>query len=93
MTDNDDLVSQLRRLVDDQSDGDAVVLVQRQLFNRVVGRLAAVPELLAALEYCLSEGVFRNPKVERIALAAIDKARPRVPGPPDGPRIPPRPVA
>ena len=37
---NAELVEQLRRLVDDQEDGDAVVLVQRQLFNRVVGRLA-----------------------------------------------------
>lgn len=35
------LISQLRRLVDEQEGGDAVVLVQRQLFNRVVGALAA----------------------------------------------------
>ena len=38
---DDELIAQLRRLVDDQEGGDAVVLVQRQLFNRVVGRLAA----------------------------------------------------
>lgn len=53
--------------------------------------IAAAPELLAALEFCMSEGLFRDPKVERIALAAIAKAKSRVPGPPDGPGIPPQP--
>jgi RNase P/RNase MRP subunit POP5 len=38
---DDELVAKLRDLVDNQEGGDAVVLVQRQLFNRVVGRLAA----------------------------------------------------
>jgi hypothetical protein len=38
---DEELVAHLRQLVDDQEGGDAVVLVQRQLFNRVVGRLAA----------------------------------------------------
>ena len=37
-----DLIDQLRRLVDEQEGGDAVVLVQRQLFNRIVGRLSAL---------------------------------------------------
>ncbi len=36
------LVAKLRALVDDQPDGDAVVLVQRQLFNKVVGALASL---------------------------------------------------
>lgn len=53
-----ELVAQLRRLVDEQSDGDAVVLVQRQLFNRVVGRLAMAERAAAAtspspIEYAL----------------------------------------
>lgn len=35
------LVARLRELVDGQEGGDAVVLVQRQLLNKVVGQLAA----------------------------------------------------
>lgn len=42
VSDDAALVERLRRLVDNQTGGDAVVLVQRQLFNRVVGRLAAL---------------------------------------------------
>jgi len=38
----DELVEKLRDLVDNQEGGDAVVLLQRQLFNRVVGRLSAL---------------------------------------------------
>jgi hypothetical protein len=41
VADTQALIDQLRRLVDNQTGGDALVLVQRQLFNRVVGRLAA----------------------------------------------------
>lgn len=40
-----ELIARLRRLVDDQTGGDALVLVQRQLFNKVVGRLAALSTL------------------------------------------------
>ncbi|UFS83162.1 hypothetical protein LPB79_12990 [Rhizobium sp. T136] len=36
------LIARLRDLVDNQSGGDAVMLVQRQLFNKAVGRLAAL---------------------------------------------------
>lgn len=36
------LVERLRNLVDNQTGGDALVLVQRQLFNKVVGRLFAL---------------------------------------------------
>ena len=36
------LIADLRRLVDSQTGGDALVLVQRQLFNHTVGRLAAL---------------------------------------------------
>lgn len=36
------LIERLRNLVDNQTGGDAVVLVQRQLFNKVVGRLSAL---------------------------------------------------
>lgn len=63
------------RLVDAQTDDDVLVLADWfDVDQQDASLIAAAPEILAALKYCLSEGVFRNPKVERIALAAIAKA-------------------
>lgn len=39
------LIDRLRSLVDNQTGGDALVLVQRQLFNKVVGRLSSLSDL------------------------------------------------
>lgn len=41
------LLERLRNLVDNQTGGDALVLVQRQLFNKVVGRLSALSAALS----------------------------------------------
>lgn len=60
---NSELVDQLRRLVDEQEGGDAVVLVQRQLFNRVVGRLAET------LRRSSSRGEVRREELRSILVA------------------------
>lgn len=62
MTDTAGLIERLRQLVDDQEGGDAVVLVQRQMFNRTVGTLSSqaaeierLREALGKAEWALVE--------------------------------------
>ena len=50
-----ELIERLRRLVDDQEGGDAVVLVQRQMFNKTVGSLASQAAEIERLRDALKE--------------------------------------